>query len=361
MVLICLHLFASYGLPLLCETNCLLQDFRKDNMVETISQKHEINGVSFIIPCRNAFSTLAVTLTSLEKQELDIPVEVLLVSAENDGDLAQLVAKHSIGRKWPVRILHGGGGIAQKCNLGYSEAQYAIVVTMHADCYVESSSALADIIRPLRRREVVAVIPKVRLPAGVWDQMPFWDKLAGARLMGSFTQGLNGKFDAIRRSVLVDIGGFDSQHFFSAGEDVDMQVRLTQAGVIVRSDVEVIHAHHYVERENVLWSLLRKQVQLGQGTGAVIHKQWRWFRGQLFLSCFFSHAPKLVLCVGAFVPGISPYALALLFLFGIIYSWRVFLLRDIRVLAVPFVNIMMFYCFSAGLIFSWVSGRQRFQ
>jgi len=46
---------------------------------------------------------------------------------------------------------------------------------------------------------------------------------------------------------------------------------------------------------------------------------------------------------------------------GMLYSWRVFRLRDIRILAVPFVNIMMFYCFSTGLITGLVLGRQRFQ
>ena len=319
------------------------------------------DGISIVIPFCNNAGTIAKTLSSLEKQAIDMPVEVLLVNAESNDDSVKRASEHTVGRRWPVRILPGRRGLAYNYNLGVTAAQYGIVIIMHADCYVESSTALADIIRPLSRREVVAVIPKVWLPAGVWDQMPFWDKVASARLIGRFTQGLNGKFDAIRRSVLADISGFDSQHFFSAGEDDDMQVRLNQAGVIVCSEVEVIHAHHVVERADILWSLLRKQIQLGQGTGAVIHKQWHWFRWKMFLSYFFAHAPKLLLCIGVFIPVISSYALALLFLLGIIYSWRVFRLRDIRVLAVPFVNIMIFYCYSAGFITGLVSGRQRFQ
>ena len=330
-------------------------------MTNTLAPGNLPDGVSIIIPCRNAVSNLALTLTSLEKQAMDVPMEVLLVTAEGDDDSAQLASKHAIGKKWPVRILHGVESMADKYNLGCAEARYGIVVTMHADCYVESSTALSDIIRPLGSHGVVAVIPKVCLPAGVWDQMPFWDKVANARYVGNFSQGLTGKFNAIKRDVLLSLGGFDSQHFFSAGEDDDMQVRLNQAGVIVCSEVEVIHAHHVVERADILWSLLRKQIQLGQGTGAVIHKQWHWFRWKMFLSYFFAHAPKLLLCIGVFIPVISSYALALLFLLGIIYSWRVFRLRDIRVLAVPFVNIMIFYCYSAGFITGLVSGRQRFQ
>lgn len=330
-------------------------------MREIVSRDYEIRGVSVIIPVHNNSLTLGLTLSSLEKQSISLPVEVLLIDAESNDDSVKLASEHAVGRRWPVRILKGRKGLAYNYNLGLTKARYEVVVTMHADCYVESSTALADIIQPFSRREVVAVTPKVALPHGVWDRMPFWDKAANARWIGRFTGGLCGKFDAIKREVLVGLGGFDSHHFFSAGEDSDMYFRLSQMGVIVSSEVEVIHAHHYDERADILWSLLRKQVQLGQGTGAAIHKQWRRIRGEVFLSCLFSHAPKLILCIGVFVPVISPYALALLFLLGIIYSWRVFRLRDIRVLAVPFVNIMMFYCFSVGLITGLVSGCQRFQ
>ncbi|MFA5042839.1 MAG: glycosyltransferase [Kiritimatiellia bacterium] len=330
-------------------------------MNDTVLPRDASDGVSIIIPFCNNAGTIAKTLSSLEKQVLDMPVEVLLVDAESNDDSVKLASEHAVGRRWPVKILKGRRGLAYNYNLGLTEARYGIVVTMHADCYVESSSALKDIIRPFSKREIVAVTPKVRLPARVWDQMPFWDKVAGARFIGKFTRSLSGKFDAIRHSVLTNIGGFDSQHFFSAGEDVDMQVRLERVGVIVYSDVEVVHAHHYVKRADMLWSLLKKQVQLGQGTGAVIHKQWRWFHWESFASCFFSHVPKLFLCLGVFIPVISSYALALLFLFGIIYSWRVFCMRDIRILIVPFVNIMMFYCFTSGLITGLVLGRQRFQ
>jgi len=317
------------------------------------------DGVSIIIPFHNNASTLALTLSSLEKQVIDIPVEILPVNAESDDDSARVAAEHPIGKRWPVRIMQGRKGLAYNYNLGATEARYATIVNMHADCYVESCSALADIIRPLGSHEVVAVTPNVWLPAGVWDQMPFWDKAANARFVGKFSQGLTGKFNAIKHSVLTGLGGFDSRHFFSAGEDVDMHFRLSQVGGIFHSEIEVIHAHHYAGQSSIL-ALLRKQLQLGLGTGAAIRKQWRWSRWKQFTGWFFSHAPKLALCICAFIPIVSLYALGLLFLLGIIYSWRVFRLRDIRIFAVPFVNIMMFYCFSAGLITGWLSGYQRF-
>jgi GT2 family glycosyltransferase len=246
------------------------------------------------------------------------------------------------------------GGLANAYNLGWRASQYEYIVVMHSDCYVERDDALQTIIDYLCMDGVVAAEPWTIVPLQTWDEMSFWDKVANARFVGVEAPGLGGKFDGLRRSALEEIDGYDAKRFFSAGEDVDIAVRLRKIGKVVDTGVRVIHRHLYPDRSSVKFLLL-KQVQYGQGFGAIIRKYGR-YSGSLFTGSV--HVAKILLLAALFVPPLSLYALALLGVLAAAYSWRAFQVWDWRILAIIPVNIFQWIVFFASTVIGFVTGRQ---
>lgn len=318
------------------------------------------DGISIIIPFRNSETTLKRTLDSLSEQTVDRPVELLLVDDHSTDSSIMLARAHPISQRWSVRVVPNDlGGLANAYNLGWRAARYEIVVVMHSDCFVTSPLALRLLTEPLEQNGVVASQPSHALPGADWDKMSFWDRVANARYVGKEGHNLCGKFDAFRRAALEKIDGFDARRFFSAGEDNDISIRLRQVGVIVNSQASVIHAHDYPKTARLM-SLFTKQAQLGQGMGALIRKHWNHLLAPELRFYVAIHSIKALLLAGLFVAPVRWWCLVLLLALGAYYSWRAMCTADIRVIAVPFVNIVLFAVFVEFTVIGMCLGRQTF-
>ena len=101
--------------------------------------------------------------------------------------------------------------------------------------------------------------------------------------------------------------------------------------------------------------LFRKQVQYGQGFGAIIRKYGRYTGTWITLS---SHAVKLTLLVALFVPPIALYSLLSLSAMAVAYSWRAFCVLDWRIVGIIPVNLIQWFVFAYSVIVGFVTGRQ---
>lgn len=319
-----------------------------------------VNGVSIIIPLCNGAQTLVQTLNSLAQQIWTAKLELLLINdCSTDGSVALALA-HPIAGNVPIRVIpNERGGTSEGCNLGVEQAQYEYLIMMHQDCYLPSPTAIQELMEPFSDPAVVAVMSLNQLPAEDWDKMSFWDKVANARYAEQIAHGLGGKFDGLRRDAVQRIGGYDSHRFFSAGDDWDLLIRLSAIGEVARSSASVIHAHCYPPKTQ-LASLFRKQIQLGQGFGAVIRKSFPHLPGFTYWQIFLLHLSKLALCCLLFVPSFTFVALSVLLIMGIVYSWRALFVRDWRVPLVPFVVAAQLVVFSFSFLMGLLYGRQRF-
>lgn len=314
-------------------------------------------AISVIIPFRNSDQTIRRTLDSLLSQRTARPVEIILVDDHSTDATLDIIRNHPVHVRWPVRVIpNERGGLARAYNLGWKAATGAIVVLMHSDCYVTDDGALERMAEPFSDPGVVAVESWTTVPENDWDSMSFWDKVANARYAGREGLGMGGKFDALRRSTLEQIGGYDEERFFSAGEDVDMGPRLKAVGRIASTEVRVVHGHLYPARAR-LQGLFTKQFQLGMGFGAVVRKYGRYPGSAQTL---YSHILKAGLFLALLIPPLCAPALGGLLVMGALYSLRAFSVRDSRIVLIPFVNVGLFATFLAGALAGWLSGRQSY-
>ncbi len=327
--------------------------------VEELLPKKTPHGVSVVIPSFNNEATLVATLDSIVKQAFDGAREILLVDDRSTDRTRSLAEAYVFPEGWSLRCVENErSGLAGGYNCGWRAARYDTVVFMHADCFLLRTDAMARTLDFFRKPDVVAVMSRTVFPEDEWVSMGFWDQVARGRYVGKESYAMGGKFDAIRRETLEAVGGFDQHRFFCAGEDSDMFLRLKRSGRIARSDVRVVHAHHF-SLEAPLYSIFQKQSILGQGFGALFRKHglsvtfYREMRSILAL-----HLAKLFLIVGLAVPYVRWVCVAILLAVGFLFSGRALRLKDRRVLWVPGVNVIQLFVFTGGFLRGFIFGRQ---
>lgn len=320
------------------------------------------NGFSIVIPFHNNASTIERTLDSLNSQTTDQDVELILVE-DNSSDSTELLAmNHPISIRWTVTVIkkQKKGSLSAAYNIGYLNARYDKIIYMHADCYLMDNNALDTVARHFQDNSVIAVKSLCSFQLSDWNRMNFWDKVSNARYIGHEAHGFGGKFDAVRRSILEQIGSFDEEHFLSAGEDVDIIIRLQKAGTVVPSDIRVVHAHEHPLNTPVR-SIIRKQCQLGEAWGALIRKHWhRIIFDQNTKGLFMIHSIKGFLILGLLYPAATPWSLTGLFIIAFLQAGRIFTVRDRRIVLVPFLNVFLIAVFTFSSLAGFMKGRQSF-
>jgi len=310
---------------------------------------------SFVLPAKDSGNTIGKTLEAIERQNLPSGSEIILVDDHSTDNTVNLTMNHPVSTSARIRLINNeASGLANAYNLGWQAASNECIIFMHPDCYVERPDALASMQAKLAQEGTVAALSKTILPTDEWKKMSFWSKVAGARYVGKKQYGMGGKFDAIRRSALEHIGGFDSVHFHGAGEDIDIGYRLRQIGQILPTDVEVVHAHEHPEKLSILY-LLRKQAQLGQGWGAILRKYGKHPNKS---KAPYLHTLKAVLFVSLLIPPLSIYSASALLLLGAAYSWKALLLPDWRIVLIPFLNVLQFAVFLGATLVGIIKGTQ---
>ncbi len=318
-------------------------------------------AVSIVIPFRNSEQTIALTLDSLAMQRGIDSVEIIGVDDHSTDDTIKIIKTHPISESHEIRIIaNDAGGLANAYNIGWRAAKNEFIVFMHSDCYVLADDALKKVCGYLKSGEFDGIQPLTLLPEEVWGKMSFWDRVGKSRYVGKESHGFGGKFDGIRRSTLESIGGFDAEHFYSAAEDSDIFYRMIEDYKFINSDIRVVHNHIFPKNTRVL-SLLKKQAQLAQGYGAVLRKHLPLvFKYPRFFKMTMIHMSKGVLIIGLFFPQTFIPAAVILMLYAILYSWRALCTPDIRIILVPFVNILQFAVFSFFCLTGFLLGRQTF-
>lgn len=323
--------------------------------------EQSISGVSIIIPLCNGATTIGKTLDSLDIQRFDAPLEILIIDDRSTDNSLEIAQAHPVAKRIPIRIIQNTlGGLANGYNLGAQNARHEYLIIQHQDCYVTSPTAIRDLVSYFDDATVVGVMSRCSLPKETWQTMSFWDRVAHSRYIGSEpVYGFGGKFDGLRKSTLLNIGGFDASHFFSAAEDSDIYIRLTAIGKLAPSTVTVVHAHHYPPSTK-LRSLYRKQKQLGEGFGALLRKHIADPINPALRGLIMTHFTKLAILLCMLIPPLTIPALILFITLGLFYAWRACLTPDIRVLLVPFVSMLLMAIFCLSMVKGFIQGRQSF-
>jgi len=172
------------------------------------------------------------------------------------------------------------GGFGKTFNYGVQEAKTEIVISLHQDCMPSSNTWLRNLIEPLKEKDVVASVSKVELPFEFWNKFDPVGKILSAKEQKIITPSLDQKGCANKKSALLQVGLFDTEHFATAGEDTDMYLKLLKIGKIVYPNAKVIHYHEHTYKNR-----FKKELQLSNSFGALVRlygtKISNWYIGLL--------------------------------------------------------------------------------
>lgn len=200
--------------------------------------------------------------------------ELIVVDQNTDGRLDAIVCE---GRALGLDIVHerfSARNLSAARNHGIKCARYEIIGFPDDDCWYEPS--VIELVRTflMTRRDFGGVVARwyEESPVGGVQTALSLDRLRRFRERDTSSITL-----FLRRSVLLDIGGFDERfgvsRYFGASEETDLLIRYMSSGepICYRPDVVVHHA--YPSRmTGTLGQLCRRLRSRERGVGAIYAK-----------------------------------------------------------------------------------------
>jgi cellulose synthase/poly-beta-1,6-N-acetylglucosamine synthase-like glycosyltransferase len=247
-------------------------------------RKHEatdpLSGISVVIPCHNVQPTIVDSLRSVLEQDVDCPIEVLLVENNSTDDTMDRLFAIELEHPETVHVLRVRPSpdefpAAVAVNFGIQRARYDVIVRMDDDTTL-APSALREIVRQLRRPGIVGVACNLRVAnpkATVWTRFQSIEYMLAMELdrrsqvlMDSIVCA-SGGLSAFRRDAMLDVGGYSTVQ--SVSEDLELTLKCQKVGRIAMAPKAI----GYTSCPPTLPKLLKQRVRWGtNGTiGASLH------------------------------------------------------------------------------------------
>jgi hypothetical protein len=178
-----------------------------------------------------------------------------------------------------------------------------------------------------------------------------------AKWVGTTKQGISGKLDMVRRDVFQKIGGYDGKHFYFAGEDVDLCVRLLDHGKVVVTDAQVIH-HHNQNRQTSAGHVWRKHYAYAEGFGAGLRRHGLKITRVPYAQRWTHHLNKFLYPLLLLLPWLPLSTGAFLVVMTNIAQFQSFRAGSIRLALLLFFNPLLFLAGLMGTISGFLRGKQ---
>lgn len=311
-----------------------------------------VSKISVIIPIYGNTGNLDRLITVLMRQSLK-PYEIIIVDSSTQHLVNPPKGNNVKYIKNPVDLALSGD---YNCGAQHASGDYLLL--MQQDCLPGSDTDLEQnysLLTPGRS----AVTSSVTLPVEYWEKYNFWGQALMARWVGSFKQGISGKFDLIRADVFRKISGYDPSTFSTAGEDMDLCLRLSQHGEVYVAPTQIIHLHNQSRCTRCV-DIFKKHYQLAESFGALFRK-WGF---RLHTIPYASHgAHHLAKYLYLLLPFVVIFPVSTLFFllvatnFTNIEVWRIKSLRRFIFLV---LNPALFLVGALGTLKGFITGKQRY-
>jgi len=315
--------------------------------------KIKSHQISIIMPVHNGESTLPKALESLLCQSRRFDELIIVDDASSDDSI--IVVKECLNeRDYKFIKNERCHGLAAAYNRGIKISKGDLIITLHQDVVLERDS-LERLIAPFSNDRVVAASHVVVHPLDIWKKYNFWQKCFFSRLVGKNFSGIDGKFDAFRKSALEKAGLFDEKHFRTAGEDSDMVCKLERIGKISETQAEIIHLHKIDPRFS--WKeIIRKQAQYSEAQGTLL-RLGRLQNIKTLAKAFF----REILILALLFSYLRIVSVVLILLYSFLYTKLVYLneYKNGRILVLPFFNIFLLFVSIVYSTRGFIYGKQR--
>ena len=219
MIYLILGLFGLYFLLILA----LLAGWTKALAQPSLSDKtaSSVPAVSVIVPFRNEATNLETLIRSLLAQTYPVSEVIFVDDHSVDGSLS-VVSKTVQDHSFMKVISSKGEGKKAALTAGIECASGEIIITTDADC-IHPAGWITGMVEPFAddRTKLAFSAVKISAAAAPLQSLEFISVIAtGVALSGMGTPSFcNGASMAFRKSVFLDVGGYDGNAHIPSGDD----------------------------------------------------------------------------------------------------------------------------------------------
>jgi GT2 family glycosyltransferase len=232
-------------------------------------------ALSVVVPTFERRPSLARLLDALERQDIALPFEVIVVDdGSSDGTAVWLRARPRAA--YSLRVLeqaHAGPAAAR--NLGVAQARGELIVFLDDDVVPEAGLLAAHV--AAHEAAPNSVVCGTMLPPDGWDR-PTWIRWEEQKLVAQYRAMRDGVYSctyrqfftgnaSLARERFAAAGGFDVT--FARAEDVDLGFRLDRLGMHFVFE-PLARTYHYPQRTFAAWQ--RTPYRYGQAD-VVMHRE----------------------------------------------------------------------------------------
>lgn len=317
------------------------------------------SGISVIVPAYNEEKTIKGTLERITEQNYD-KFEVIVVDDGSTDSTKDIVEEFE-----EVRLIknENNEGLSGSLNKGMEKSRYEILCSLHADCVPKDKNWLKDMCRCLDD-DTAVVTCKRAISEERFNHLNTSQKLLGLGVKESqinLDEGcreaelFNGKGDLFRKKAIKDIGGFGSERFFRAGEDIHIKIELEKEGWNFKLAPTYIY-HNHGSNQETLRDFFRKKIEYSEGLGA--NKR---IHGSDIKIGFWNEASKSLLYLSIFFMYINLLSIPLIISKILYQTWRQ---KDVistpKIALIPAIIFIGDWMSIFGFWKGYISGKQKF-
>lgn len=207
----------------------------------------KLNGISIVVATKGRVKLLGDLLESayIARQNFSLPSEMLLVDDSNREDAQAIEA---LCQQYDAKRIEFGPSVPEKRNVGAKHAQYDIILFLDSDC-VATPNLLNEHYNKYTDEHIGGVAGLLEF---VGEDTWFWKAVSKTPFVVCF--GFPGWLDevpwtptancSIRKDVFEKVNGFDrSFPDKPGGEDVDLGLRITKLGYVMKCTKEGLVYH----------------------------------------------------------------------------------------------------------------------
>lgn len=216
-----------------------------------------MDGISIVVISRGREALLEELFVSVQsaRENVDFPTELVLVDSSLGESRARVAA---LAEKYQIKYFYQDITVSAKRNFGAAQCQYEVILFLDSDCI-----ATPQILR--HYADIYEAHPDAGGAAGplefvgedtwfwrVVEKTPYTIFFASARWGKTLTWSPTANF-SVKKEAFLSLGGFDETFPKNpGGEDVDMGLRLTNAGYTIYSAPDALVYH-----SKATWSPVR--------------------------------------------------------------------------------------------------------